>query len=112
MRRSFQWTLILGALLALTLGIAACGGDDDDDSEPGTTQGTPAEGKKGGTLTALWTDDVDFIDPGITYYQMGFRSLPRPRRPSTATSPTTPSTPCRTSPRPHPRSPRTARPSR
>ena len=73
MRRSFQWTLILGALLALTLGIAACGGDDGDDTEPGTTQGTPAEGKKGGTLTALWTDDVDFIDPGITYYQMGFQ---------------------------------------
>ena len=49
MRRSFQWTLILGALLALTLGIAACGGDDGDDGgEQGTTQGTPAEGKKGG----------------------------------------------------------------
>jgi peptide/nickel transport system substrate-binding protein len=73
MRRSFQWTLILGALLALTLGIAACGGDDGDDNEPGTTQGTPAEGKKGGKLTALWTDDVDNIDPGITYYQMGFQ---------------------------------------
>ena len=28
MRRSFQWTLILGVLLALTLGVAACGGDD------------------------------------------------------------------------------------
>ncbi len=73
MRRSFQWTLILGALLALTLGIAACGGDDGDDNETGTTQGTPAEGKKGGTLTALWTDDVDNIDCGITYYQMGFQ---------------------------------------
>jgi hypothetical protein len=29
MRRSFQWTIILGVLLALTLGVAACGGDDD-----------------------------------------------------------------------------------
>ena len=75
MRRSFQWTLILGVLLALTLGVAACGGDDGDGGEEGTTQGTPAEGKKGGKLTALWTDDVDNIDPGITYYQMGFQVM-------------------------------------
>jgi peptide/nickel transport system substrate-binding protein len=73
MRRSFQWTLILGVLLALTLGVAACGGDDEDGGEQGTTQGTPAEGKKGGKLTVLWTDDVDFIDCGATYYQMGFQ---------------------------------------
>jgi peptide/nickel transport system substrate-binding protein len=72
MRRSFQWTLILGVLLALTLGVAACGGDDDG-GEQGTGQGTPAEGKKGGKLTALWTDDVDNIDCGISYYQMGFQ---------------------------------------
>jgi peptide/nickel transport system substrate-binding protein len=72
MRRSFQWTIILGVLLALTLGVAACGGDDDSGGgEQGTSQGTPAEGKKGGKLTALWASDVDFIDPGITYYQVG-----------------------------------------
>ena len=35
------------------------------------TAGTPAEGKKGGKLTALWAGDTDNIDPGITYYQMG-----------------------------------------
>ncbi len=74
MRRSFQWTFILGVLLALTLGVAACGGDDSGGgSESGTNQGTPAEGKQGGKLTSLWTDDVDNIDPGITYYQMGFQ---------------------------------------
>ncbi len=74
MRRSFQWTLILGVLLALTLGVAACGGDDktSGSGEQNTDSGTPAEGKKGGKLTVLWTDDVDNIDPGITYYQMGF----------------------------------------
>jgi len=72
MRRSFEWTLILGVLLALTLGVAACGGDDGG-GEQGTGQGTPAEGKKGGKLTALWTDDVDNIDCGISYYQMGFQ---------------------------------------
>jgi peptide/nickel transport system substrate-binding protein len=70
MRRSFQWTLILGALLALTLGVASCGGDDGGE-EQGTTQGTPAEGKRGGKLIALWASDVDYIDPGQTYYQVG-----------------------------------------
>src|SRR3954451_10001605 len=74
MRRSFQWTFILGVLLALTLGVAACGGDDNGGgSESGTNQGTPAQGKQGGKLTELWTDDTDNIDPGITYYQMGFQ---------------------------------------
>jgi peptide/nickel transport system substrate-binding protein len=73
MRRSFQWTIILGVLLALTLGVAACGGGDDDSTEPGTNTGTPQQGKKGGKLTELWTDDVDNIDCGITYYQMGFQ---------------------------------------
>ena len=72
MRRSFQWTLILGVLVALSFGVAACGGDDGNDGgEQGTSQGTPAEGKQGGTLVALWAGDVDFIDPGATYYQMG-----------------------------------------
>jgi peptide/nickel transport system substrate-binding protein len=54
--------------------VAACGGDDSGGgSESGTNQGTPAEGKQGGKLTELWTDDTDNIDPGITYYQMGFQ---------------------------------------
>ncbi len=70
MRRSVQWTLIVGVVLALTFGVAACGGDDDS-GEQATTSGTPAEGKKGGKLTALWAGDTDSIDPGVTYYQMG-----------------------------------------
>jgi len=72
MRRSFQWTIILGVLLALTFGVAACGGDDDSGGggEQSSNQGSPAEGKRGGKLTALWASDVDFIDPGIAYYQV------------------------------------------
>ena len=76
MRRSSLWALI--ACLILALGVSACGGDDDEGgsssggNENAENTGAPAEGKKGGKLTVLWTDDVDFIDPGATYYQMGF----------------------------------------
>ena len=70
MKRSVHWTLILGALLALTFGVAACGGDDGG-GEQDTNTGTPAEGKKGGKLVALWAGDTDNIDPGITYSQWG-----------------------------------------
>ena len=58
---------LLTAALVAGLLLAGCGGED---STP--EAGTPAEGKRGGKLTMLWTDDVDNIDPGITYYQMGY----------------------------------------
>ena len=75
MRRSPKWTLMLGALLALVLGVAACGGGGDGGGgdEGSTSGGAPTQGKQGGKLTSLWSDDVDFIDPGQTYYQMGFQ---------------------------------------
>ncbi len=65
-----------GAFLALALAgavLTGCGGGSDDaENERGTGGGAPIEGKQGGKLTMLWTDDVDNIDPGITYYQMGY----------------------------------------
>jgi peptide/nickel transport system substrate-binding protein len=69
MRRSSQWTFILGLLAALSLGVAACGGDDGDSETSG--ENPTAEGRQGGTLVALWAGDTDNIDPGVTYYQMG-----------------------------------------
>ncbi len=69
--------LTLAAItVALGLGVAACGGDDDSTStnkgdEQSTAQGAPVQGRQGGKLTMLWTDDVDYIDPGQSYYQMG-----------------------------------------
>jgi peptide/nickel transport system substrate-binding protein len=72
MRRSL-WAILLSALLAVSLGVAACGGSDEKSSTgtSGTNAGTPAKAQKGGKLTALWAGDTDFIDPGQTYYQMG-----------------------------------------
>src|SRR3954453_7530547 len=61
---------LLSSVAALVL--AGCGGGGSDSSgEQGTGSGAPVQGKQGGKLTMLWTDDVDFIDPGQTYYQMG-----------------------------------------
>jgi peptide/nickel transport system substrate-binding protein len=48
---------------------AGCGGGGGDERSP--SAGAPVHGRQGGKLTVLWTDDIDNIDCGITYYQMG-----------------------------------------
>jgi peptide/nickel transport system substrate-binding protein len=77
MRRS-AWTIGATVLAALSLGVAACGGSDNSSSGDGNKSGdnnsgteVPKTAKTGGKLTVLWTGDVDFIDCGQTYYQMG-----------------------------------------
>ena len=89
-RSPFRTLLVLAALVAL-LGVGACGGDDDEGPAGGTpaqsggggeesvteqlfagsasdNRGDPAAGKKGGKLTVLAAGDVDYMDPGKTYY--------------------------------------------
>jgi peptide/nickel transport system substrate-binding protein len=71
MRRS-AWTVGAAVLAALSLAVAACGGSDGGDTEGSNNTGAPpTEAKQGGKLTVLWTGDVDHIDCGQTYYQMG-----------------------------------------
>src|SRR3954447_26623015 len=60
-------------LVALTLVVVACGGEDKGGGSGSTTQGAPTKGKKGGKLTQLGASDVDFLDPGITYYTAGIQ---------------------------------------
>ena len=55
MRRS-AWTVGAALLAALSLGVAACGGDDGGDSGNSNQANTPPkEAKQGGKLTVLWT---------------------------------------------------------
>src|SRR5215216_3638706 len=78
------------AACAAAIAIAACGGGDDGSAS--SSSGTPAQsesdnpteqlfagsatanlkdpdaGNKGGKLTVLSAGDVDFLDPGKTYY--------------------------------------------
>jgi peptide/nickel transport system substrate-binding protein len=70
---------ILAALMlvAASLFTAACGGGDTESggsaqSSDSAQEGTPAKGKQGGKLTQLSASDVDYLDPGHTYYQFGF----------------------------------------
>jgi peptide/nickel transport system substrate-binding protein len=94
MSRSFWRTLLALAALVALFGLGACGGDDDEEGDTGGTPAQteegggdsasvteqlfaetaranlqdPAQGKKGGKLTVLSGGDVDYIDPGQTYY--------------------------------------------
>jgi len=54
----------IAAGLALTLSLAACGGDEADDGG-GTTSG--AEGVKGGTVTVYHVNDVEHLDPARNF---------------------------------------------
>ncbi len=71
------------ALVALTLFVVACGGDDASDSGSSgkASNGSPTEGKKGGKLEQLGASDVDFLDPGQTYYTAGYEVVYVTQRP-------------------------------
>jgi peptide/nickel transport system substrate-binding protein len=60
-------------MAALSLGVAACGGSSNSSDSGGNKDATtpPKSAKQGGVLTVLWSGDVDHIDCGQTYYQMG-----------------------------------------
>jgi len=61
--------------MGLALIVAACGSDNDDDkkeSAGGTGTTEPKGAKQGGHLTFLAAADVDYIDPGQTYYTFGY----------------------------------------
>jgi len=72
MRRS-AWAAAVAIVAALSLGVAACGGGGGNNNNNAGTKPSQGGGapKTGGKLTVLWSGDVDFIDCGETYYQMG-----------------------------------------
>jgi peptide/nickel transport system substrate-binding protein len=94
--REFGWLRALAVLAAaLALLLAGCGGDDEPSGEESTQGDTaPQEGaQKGGDLTVLYAGDVDFIDPGQTYYQYGFLVAYATQRPLYSFKPDDASTP-------------------
>jgi peptide/nickel transport system substrate-binding protein len=67
MRPTSISSLLVAALLALAVGLVACGGSDGSE---GADERPDAQ--RGGKLTVLATDDVDYIDPGKAYYQFTY----------------------------------------
>jgi peptide/nickel transport system substrate-binding protein len=77
--------LALAVVLALSAAsvLAACGSSDSSDDSTGSSESAaidqfpaptaaPDGAKKGGSLTVIAASDVDYIDPGATYYQFGY----------------------------------------
>jgi peptide/nickel transport system substrate-binding protein len=75
MRRTPLRVLLLAVLGSLALVVAACGGSSKSSSSntaTGTGGQAPTQGKRGGSVTVLSSGDVDYVDPGQTYYQFGY----------------------------------------
>jgi peptide/nickel transport system substrate-binding protein len=65
--------LALAALAALLVAAVGCGGGDNKKkSSAGTGQVDTKTGKQGGSITVLSSSDVDYLDPGHTYYTIGY----------------------------------------
>jgi peptide/nickel transport system substrate-binding protein len=76
MRRvSLSW-LMPALLISFALIAAGCGGDDGDSgsksNNPNPSGADIGEGKQGGAVTFLAAADVDYLDPGQTYYTFGY----------------------------------------
>src|SRR4051812_31540876 len=85
MRRVRFSGLLIGLIAIFALVVAGCGGNDNEGG--GSSGGdkssntAPVEGKQGGKLTYLAAADVDYIDPGQTYYTFGYQVLYATNRP-------------------------------
>ena len=88
MRRSAKRTLPLLLLLAATA-LSACGESGDNGGAAGTDDG--ADGRRGGTLTVLTSQDVTSLDPGITYQSLDLNLLSATVRTLYAYAPSEPS---------------------
>jgi len=79
MSRSTLRLAVTPIVAALALAIAACGGSDNTGASSGTSSssgGSAAQetgGKQGGLLKQLGSSDVDYLDPGHTYYTAGYQ---------------------------------------
>ena len=68
-------------LAALALAAAGCGGSSSEGGPGETGNGAPGKGKKGGKVTFLAAADVDYLDPGQTYYTFGYAVAYATQRP-------------------------------
>jgi peptide/nickel transport system substrate-binding protein len=73
--------LLLGLLsVSFALVLAACGSSDGDGGSTATVD-SGADGRRGGTLTLLTSQDVSNLDPGVTYSSLDLNMLSATQRP-------------------------------
>src|ERR1700712_479876 len=76
MKKSVRWTLLASVITALAMFVAACGSSSSSSKSSGNGGGKSGtviqKGKKGGSMTYLAAADIDYLDPGQTYYQFGY----------------------------------------
>ena len=83
------WRVLALAVAALTgLAISACGGGGGRDEGGAIGTGAPVKGKKGGTLKALYANDLEHIDPGEAFYQPDYMMVFAVHRPLYSFEPT------------------------
>src|SRR5215218_4305260 len=95
MRRVRLSALLIGLIAVFALVAAGCGGSDSEDngSPSSDSGGAPSQGKQGGDLTFLAAADVDYLDPGQSYYTFGYQVLYSTQRPLYSFSPDEPEKP-------------------
>src|SRR5258705_234817 len=71
MARGRPIAIVTTAVASLTL-VAACSNGTGSSAAGGAATGAPATG---GTLNMLGTGDVDYMDPNISYYSVGYLNL-------------------------------------
>src|SRR3954466_14124299 len=78
MTRSTLRLLLTSVVAALALVVAACGGNDNSSggggssSSGGGASSQTGQPKQGGALRQLGSSDVDYVDPGHTYFTTGY----------------------------------------
>jgi peptide/nickel transport system substrate-binding protein len=76
-------TSALAVLVVASLAAAGCGGgsSSSQSSDAGSAALKPIPGKRGGSITLLSSTDVDYLDPGHTYYTVGYTVTYATQRP-------------------------------
>src|SRR3954470_3421589 len=70
--RALTWVAAVGAV---GLGLAACSNASTGTGTAPGGSGTAANAVRGGTLNMLGAGDVDYMDPNLSYYSIGYLGL-------------------------------------
>jgi peptide/nickel transport system substrate-binding protein len=83
--RALRWAALVAVVSSV---VAGCGGSSSSSGGKTTASSSsvlaglqPKAGKRGGSVTLLSSTDVDYLDPGHTYYTVGYTILYATQRP-------------------------------